>query len=137
MADVRDTYGVNELTKEYIVDPYLKMIREENDFVNVVRNYKFAETVCNALNIPLFWMYGRGNRYMIEGASRKRIKLSPTRLYAVFKENELFDVTKTIADSIPKSILQHLPARDNHHAGHHSQLWLADRLHDIFKQNGI
>lgn len=132
-----DKYKHNELTKEYIIDPYLKMIREENDFVNVVRNYKFAETVCNALNIPLFWMYGRGNRHMIEGASRKRIKLSPTQLHAVFKENELFDVTKTIVDSIPKSILQHLPARDNHHAGYHSQLWLADQLHDIFKQNGI
>ena len=136
-AHARDTYGINELTKEYIIDPYLKMICEENDFVNVVRNYKFAETVCNALNIPLFWIYGRGNKHMIEGASKKRIKLDPARLYAMFRENELFDVTKTITDSIPKSILQHLPARDNQHAGHHSQLWLADQLLNVFEQNGI
>lgn len=136
-AHARDAYGVNELTKEYIINPYLKMIREENDFVNVVRNYKFAETVCNALNVPLFWFYGTGNTHMIHSTPGNSIKLDPVQLHAMFKKNELFDITKTITDSVPKSILKRPLARDNRHAGYRSQLWLADQLLNVFEQNGI
>ena len=136
-AHVRADYNADELTKEYIIDPYLKMIREENDFVNVVRNYKFIETACNALNIPLFWLYGTGNIHMIHNTPGNSIKLDPVQLHAMFKKNKLFDITKTITDSVPKSLLKHPPARDNRHAGYRSQLWLADQLLNVFEQNGI
>jgi len=122
---------------------YTKLIYEENDIINVIRNYKFAETLCKLYNVPLFWWYAYGNERMF-------LHARPRPSYQVDKNfedksqivdmsfiGEFFDISKTFLSPIPENLLNFPRARDGKHGGYKSQFWVADKLLDLFKDNNL
>jgi hypothetical protein len=118
---------------------YIKLIREENDIINVIRNYKFAETLCKLYNIPLFWWYTYGNPRLFTAHTRRAIdnnfKNKPEILESFL--SEFFDTSKTFSEPIPEDMLKLPHARDAMHGGYKSQIWVADRLLHLLKTNNL
>ena len=113
------------------------MIREENDFINLVRSYKLVETICKLKNIPLIWHHTTSNYRMfdLETIKLHNLKKDSHKLASILEN--YFDITKTIMDEIPSDIKYFPSARDNMHAGYRAQQLICERIYNLLQTEKI